>query len=204
MAKMYSLIMGIENYPEISGQTKVNYAGNDVKAMADYARQAGFQLISEKPLLDEDVTYQKVLQKLKSLFHIANADDFILLYFAGHGFYSEDGGYLIPFDYQEGNAIDESSCISFDSIDKRFKNKKTKHFIFLLDTCHSGYAGKQMDIRDARPGSRDIHITPEAREKIKVNSIFVYNFDNSQNNHQKVLFHSYLLYVVLIFLLFPY
>lgn len=167
MAKKYSLIMGIENYPEISGQAKVNYAGNDAKAMADYARQAVFHLIDDKPLLDEDATYKKVIEKLGYLFHIADADDFILLYFAGHGFYSEDGGYLIPFDYQEGNAIDESSCISFDSINKRFKNKKTKHFIFLLDTCHSGYAGKQMDIRDAKPGARDIHITPEAGKKIK-------------------------------------
>ena len=167
MAKKYSLIIGIENYPEISGQTKVSYAINDAKAMADYARKSGFHLIDGKPLLDGEATYKKVIEKLKYLFHIADADDFILLYFAGHGFYSEDGGYLIPFDYQKENAIDESSCISFDSINKRYKNKKTRYFIFFLDTCHSGYAGKQMDIRGAGSDSRDIYITLEAREKVK-------------------------------------
>lgn len=167
MAKMYSLVMGIENYPESSGQIKVNYAGNDARAIADYARQAGFHLIDGKPLLDEYATYNNVIEKLDYLFHIANPDDFVLLYFAGHGFYSEYGGYLIPFNYQKDNAINESSCISFDSINKRFKNKKTRHFIFLLDTCHSGYAAKQMDIREADPGARDIHITPEAGEKVK-------------------------------------
>ncbi|MCX6579389.1 MAG: caspase family protein [Candidatus Aminicenantes bacterium] len=165
MAKMYSLIMGIENYPEISGQTKVNYAGNDVKAMADYARKAGFHLIDDKPLLDGEATYKKVIKKLGYLFDIAEEDDFILLYFAGHGFYSDYGGFLIPFDYQKENAIDESSCISFNSIKTRLDNKKTRHFIFFLDTCHSGYAVKQIDIRAAE--SRDIHITPEAVEKVK-------------------------------------
>jgi tetratricopeptide (TPR) repeat protein len=167
MAKKYSLVMGIENYPGISGQTKVSYAINDAKSMAEYARKAGFHLIDGKPLLDGEATYKKVIEKLRYLFHIAEADDFILLYFAGHGFYSEDGGYLIPFDYQKENAIDESSCISFDSIDKRYKNKKTRYFIFFLDTCHSGYAGKQMDIRGAGSDSRDIHITLEAQEKVK-------------------------------------
>jgi hypothetical protein len=96
MAKMYSLIMGIENYPQISGQTKVNYAGNDVKAMADYARKAGFHLIDDKPLLDGEATYKNVIKRLGYLFDIAEEDDFILLYFAGHGFYSDYGGVSDP------------------------------------------------------------------------------------------------------------
>ena len=166
MAKMYSLVMGIENYPEISGQTKVNYAGNDVKAMADYARQAGFHLIDDKPLLDEDVTRIKIIDNLEYLFDIADEDDFILLYFAGHGCYSKAGGFIIPFDYQQENKINEGSCISFRSINDRLQNKKTNHFIFFLDMCHSGYAGKQIDIRAAKSESRDIHTT-ETEEKIK-------------------------------------
>jgi hypothetical protein len=83
MAKKYALIMGIENYPESSGQPKANYATNDATAMADYARQAGFHLIGGKPLLDQDVGYREVIDQLTHMFRHSTRDDFILLYFAG-------------------------------------------------------------------------------------------------------------------------
>jgi len=143
----YALIIGIENYPSNSGQEKVTFAKNDAAEMANYARSAGFQLIGEGPILDQEATYSQIIEWLDLMFHYVQADDFVLLYYAGHGYYSEYGGYLIPYDYNSNYEKNESTCISFDIINKRLKNKKPAKFVFFLDTCHSGFAGEQIDIR---------------------------------------------------------
>lgn len=165
MAQKLALILGIENYPDDSGQPRVDYALNDARAIADYALQAGFTMIGGEPLLDEAVNYPAVIEHLDTLFNSAGKDDFVLLYFAGHGHFTNDGGYLIPHSYQEKYAVNESCCISFDSIDKRFTRNKTDRFIFFLDTCHSGYAGKHIGLREAK--SRDVKMSTAAGEKVK-------------------------------------
>ena len=81
MAKKLALIIGIENYSKTSGLARVLYAKNDVLAIADYAKQAGFRLMKNKPLLDKDATYSEVISQLDSMFYYAAPEDFILLYF---------------------------------------------------------------------------------------------------------------------------
>ena len=158
----YALIIGIENYPSSSGQEKVKYAKNDAIEMAKYAQIAGFQLIGNGPILDGKATYSQVIEYLDLMFNYVSYEDFVLLYYAGHGHYSEYGGYLIPYDYNLNNEKNESTCISFDSINKRLKSKKPAKFVFLLDTCHSGFAGKQIDIR-AGNFSKQKRISKKAR-----------------------------------------
>jgi uncharacterized caspase-like protein len=185
MAKKLALIIGIENYCQTSGLIRVLYAKNDAQAMADYAQQAGFSLISGKPLLDQEASYSEVIRQLRFMFHHSRPDDFLLLYYAGHGYFSEGGGYLMPFDYQKGKGIDESSCISFASFNKRFENQKTKRFIFFLDTCHSGFAVEQVGIRG--PGSA---VSPRAREKIEQQMKEMLKSNESYRNVGRVIFTS--------------
>ncbi|NIM13978.1 MAG: hypothetical protein GTO45_18185 [Candidatus Aminicenantes bacterium] len=162
----YALIIGIENYPSDSGQEKVKYAKNDAAEMAHYARSAGFQLIGDGPIMDEKAAYSQIIEWLDLMFHYVQPDDFVLLYYAGHGYYSEYGGYLIPYDYNSNNEKNESTCISFDSINKRLKNKKPAKFVFFLDTCHSGFAGEQIDIR-SRNSLKYKKAGIKARRKVK-------------------------------------
>lgn len=189
MAKKLALIIGIENYPKRSGQDKVSYAINDARAIANYAKQAGFHLINHgKPLIDKEASYKRVVKMLKNLSDYAKPEDFILIYYAGHGHYAEDGGYLIPFDYQEGNDIDESCCISFDSFEKRFKDRKTSRFIFFLDTCHSGFAGKQLDIRSTTTVNEPV--SPQVQKKIEQQMNSMVHEDESSQNVARVIFTS--------------
>lgn len=188
MNNKYALIIGIENYPESSDQPKVSYAINDALEMADYARQAGFYLINGNPLLDEEASYGKVISHLKFLFYYAKPEDFILLYYSGHGYFSEDGGYLIPFDYPKTHDIDEHCCISFDSINKRFKNKKSRRFLFFLDTCHSGFAVNQLDIR--RVVSPNISVSLEAQRKVESQMEDMIQKNELSQNVGRVIFTS--------------
>ena len=162
----YALIIGIENYSLGSGQQQVKYAGNDAKQMTHYAQIAGFQLIGGGPLLDEHATYYNAIKMLDSMFDFVKPEDFVLIYYAGHGYYSEYGGYLIPYDYKKNNEINESNCISFDSINKRLQSKKPAKFVFFLDTCHSGFAGIQIDIRTER-SLKSAKATKKARHIVK-------------------------------------
>lgn len=139
--KRYALIIGIENYTKSSGFPKATYAANDAKAMAEYAQKSGFNLVNNKALLDEAATGRAVISQLNLLLKHATPEDLILLYFAGHGHFTEYGGYLIPFDYNSGEDVNESTCISFDSIITPFKRNHSKRFVFFLDACHSGLVG---------------------------------------------------------------
>jgi hypothetical protein len=188
MAEKYSLIIGIENYPPSSGQPKVSYASKDALEMADYARQAGFHLINDKPLLDKEASYGQVMSQLKLLFYYAKPEDFIFLYYSGHGYFSEDGGYLIPFNYPKEHDIDEHCCISFDSINKRFKNKKTRRFLFFLDTCHSGFAVNQLDIRSVL--STNISFSLETQRKIESQLEDMLQRNELSQNIGRVIFTS--------------
>lgn len=163
--KKYALIIGIENYPSKSSQQKVKFAKNDAEEMAVYARSADFKLIGDAPILDDKATYSQVIEWLELMFHYVQPDDFVLLYYAGHGYYSEYGGYLIPYDYDSDNEKNESTCISFNSINIRLKNKKPAKFVFFLDTCHSGFAGKQIDIRSGHSLEYK-EASKKAREKV--------------------------------------
>jgi uncharacterized caspase-like protein len=162
----YALIIGIENYSGDSDLQTVKYARNDAAAIANYARSAGFQLIGDGPILDGNATYSQVIELLELMFNYVQSDDFVFLYYAGHGYYSEYGGYLIPYDYNSKNEKNESTCISFDSINKRLRSKKPARFVFFLDTCHSGFAGEQIDIRSERsPGYKKPGL--KARQKVR-------------------------------------
>lgn len=188
-SKKYALIIGIENYPESSGQPKVPYAVNDAKEMAKYARKAGFELVKGKPLLDDEATNREVIGQLSFLFKQVNPDDFVLLYYAGHGYFTEYGGYLIPFDYRKEDDINEATCISYDSIGLRFRYNKSKKFIFFLDTCHSGLAVEVVDVRKASRGATR-GVTGEIAARINGQIREMIQGDSSQQIIGRVVFSS--------------
>jgi uncharacterized caspase-like protein len=188
MSNKYALIIGIENYNSNSGLRNVKFALNDAQEMVAYAKQAGFQLIGDKPLLDNEASYRKVISDLKHMFYHAKPEDFIMIYYAGHGHYAEDGGYIIPYNYLKGHDFDESCCISFDSIDKRFKKKKIQRFIFFLDTCFSGAAGEQIDIRATE--SNHITIPNQVQEKIDFQMEDMLYKEMTSKNVGRVIFTS--------------
>lgn len=189
MSKKLALIIGIENYPESSGLPQVTYALNDARAIARYARKAGFHLINREPLLDENASYGKVIEQLDFLFYHANAEDFVLLYFAGHGHYDvKHGGYLIPYDYQKLTNINESDAISYDSIGKRFKEEKTRRFLLFLDTCHSGAVVKAVGLRAPVPDHAVL--SPQAQDRLDRQMDDILQKNESSPDIGRVIFTS--------------
>jgi hypothetical protein len=126
-----ALIIGINEYPD----APLTGCVNDAIAVGDLLETNGdgsfnfhvFHLISsEQPI------YRSTLREaIKSLF--AGDPDIALLYFAGHGFISSTGGYLVTMDsqrYDEGVSMDEVLALANQS--------KAKNKVIILDCCHSG------------------------------------------------------------------
>ena len=61
----------------------------------------------------------------------------VLFYFAGHGYFDEKGGYLCTSDSER-----PTDGLPLDYVMKLAANCKANHKIIILDSCHSGYAGK--------------------------------------------------------------
>lgn len=61
-----------------------------------------------------------------------------LLYFAGHGFVDETGGFLCPSDCQDGN-----DGLALNEVMTYARNSKAANKIIILDSCYSGVAANR-------------------------------------------------------------
>ena len=69
------------------------------------------------------------MKTIKTTFSKADANDVIMLYFAGHGI----NGYYLPFD-SDGY----KNRISYDEIKRVLENSEAKHKLCIADACYSG------------------------------------------------------------------
>lgn len=126
-----ALIVGINDYPT----APLNGCVNDAVAISELLETNGdgssnfnvFHLISS----EQPINRSTLREAIKSLF--AGDPDIALLYFAGHGFISSTGGYLVTMDsqqYDEGVSMDEVLALANQS--------KAKNKVVILDCCHSG------------------------------------------------------------------
>src|ERR1700679_1492626 len=79
----FALIFGIENYLT-SGIGKVRFAEADANAIAEALSALGFTI--DCILLSQQATKTMMEHKISELFESLQADDRVLLYYAGHGF----------------------------------------------------------------------------------------------------------------------
>ncbi len=84
----------------------------------------------------QDVSRTNLRMAIRELF--ADDGEISLFYFAGHGFIDDVGGFLIASDTKDGDdGISLSELVNFAN------SSKVKNRIIILDSCHSGFAGKQ-------------------------------------------------------------
>lgn len=80
------------------------------------------------------VNRRDLRQAIVDLF--AGDDEIALLYFAGHGYVEQAGGYLICSDSADGN-----DGLSLNEVVNMANRSKAKSRVIVLDSCHSGIAG---------------------------------------------------------------
>lgn len=126
-----ALIVGINDYPSSSLQGCIN----DASGLASIIETHGDGSPNFDVRLETDVKTKSELKTMIAELFSGNSDT-VLLYFSGHGFLNEIGGYLVTPDHK---AYDEG--ISMDEVLILANKSKSKDKIIILDCCHSGTFG---------------------------------------------------------------
>lgn len=133
----YGLIISCEEYNEFDD---IAFCHSDAFLMfetltnfCDYNKE-NLQLellYRDQTELSPDYIYSKISE----LISIAQAEDTVMFYFAGHGMKINNTGYLILPNTRHDNI--ENSSLSLTTINKLLSTGKSNSFI-ILDACHSG------------------------------------------------------------------
>jgi hypothetical protein len=126
-----ALVIGINSYPT----SPLNGSINDAAGVANVLETHGDGAPNFGVILKTNVHNKSDLKGL--IVDLFSGDpDTALLYFSGHGFADETGGFIVTPDHKK---YDEG--ISMDEILQLANNSKAKDKIIILDCCRSGYLG---------------------------------------------------------------
>ena len=143
MGRKYALIIGVSRYMNNGkGIDNLEFADADARALYEFLQQPEAGKFSRENMLllaNEDATTARISEALTSFVARAEANDVLLIFFAGHGASDPNAPqnhYIIThdtiYDYMSQTAISMVALRSY--IDS---NVKSKQLIFLLDACHS-------------------------------------------------------------------
>ncbi len=131
----WALVIGIDQYKHAP---KLESAVRDAKGIRDVLiARYGFQKEHIVELYDAQATGPKIQNALYRLGRDVGKDDSVLIYYAGHGQYEEDGklGWWVPV---EGEPKEPGTFITNASIRDYINGMKARHVYLVADSCFSG------------------------------------------------------------------
>lgn len=152
VGRKYALIIGVSRYQNNGrGIKNLEFADADARALYEFLQQPEAGKFSRDNMLllaNEDATTTRIREALTSFVSRAEANDVLLIFFAGHGASDPNAPrnhYIITHDT---NYFDMSqTAISMADLRRYIEsNVKSKQLILLLDACHS--AGVSKGVRD--------------------------------------------------------
>ena len=139
----YALLIGNSNYNKWSS---LSSPINDVKEIGKILKtKYNFKSV----VILENATRAEIFQSLKKLKSIVTDEDYVLIYYGGHGDQETQRAYWIPVD--AGKEWDEN-WIDTITITTAVQRIKAKHILVMIDSCYLGtsFKGKEnIDISEA-------------------------------------------------------
>ena len=138
--KSYAVIIGIDQYQNLSMSEQLTYAVRDAKGVEDVLRK-NFKFDKIITLYNKQATKDNILKVLmEDLPNEMTEEDSLFVFWAGHGNQETtrtgDLGYLIPYD---GHIKKLQSNISMNLLkDDISKKLPAKHVFYVMDACYSG------------------------------------------------------------------
>lgn len=143
--KNYLLTIGIDEYQYVK---QLNNACRDAQTIQEILlSNYQFEGADCMELFNRAATKANINQKLETLAKKVQANDSLLIYFAGHGQYNEtwNQGFWIPVEGKENNW---ESNIPFSFLKTQIEAIKSFHTLVIADAC---YAGAMFDVREIKP-----------------------------------------------------
>ncbi|HEY1495921.1 MAG TPA: caspase family protein, partial [Candidatus Solibacter sp.] len=139
--RSYAVIVGVSKYRNLEAKLQLQFAERDAQSIftALISPEGGnFRVENVHVLTNEKATLAALRKEIDTwLPSVAQEDDRVLIYFAGHGFMYQGKGYLAPHDFDR-NRIAETG-FPMDELGSVIGGKiKAKSKILLTDACHSG------------------------------------------------------------------
>jgi hypothetical protein len=132
-----ALIVGIDDYPSAPLNGCVNDA-NKITALLrkheNKSRNFDCRVLTAETNSTVTITKASLKKAIKELF--AGSPEIALLYFSGHGFLDDLGGYLVTQDIKE-----EDVGVSMQDVINLANNSVAHEVVIILDCCHSGAFG---------------------------------------------------------------
>lgn len=126
-----ALVIGINNYPT----APLKGAVNDAKIISELLKINGNDTTNFEVNTIYDIgDKSELLIEITNFFNLSS--DMAILYFAGHGFVNELGGYIVMPNHKK---YDEG--IAMHDILNLANRSKIRNKIIILDCCKSGYFG---------------------------------------------------------------
>ena len=153
----YALVIGIANYHHLP---KLRTPINDATEVEKTLRVTyGF-----KTQFLPDATRDQIIEALDNHRRKLSADDSLLIYYAGHGFYDnlEDQAYWAPVDAGQDTY---AHWIIATEITSRAKAILARHVLVVSDSCYSGKLARGFDPTAAARDTRGPFINRMLREK---------------------------------------
>jgi HEAT repeat protein len=150
----WAVIVGINNYRNLR---PLNYAVSDANGIADLLKKDfGFKE-DIKPLLNEEATQNKILEKINELVELTKPDDRVLIFFAGHGETrtfpnGEKRGFIAPVEAMPLGTGPGAwlSYLEINRIIDAINFAAAKHVLCIFDSCFSGLPTQRADVTPTR------------------------------------------------------
>ncbi|MFZ2309989.1 MAG: caspase family protein [Patescibacteria group bacterium] len=149
-----ALIIGINNYPEC----QLGGCINDAIAFNGAIETNGDGSPNFDVRIEKDVQTKSELKGL--IIELFSGDsDTSLLYFSGHGYINDLGGYIVTPDYKPN---DEG--VSMDDILSIANKSKSKNKVIILDCCYSGAIGSSDSTKSSYHIGEGVSILTASRD----------------------------------------
>lgn len=139
--RSYALVVGVGQYPNLETNFQLAYAEKDAESIYSVLispEGGNFRAENVHKLVGPDATLENIRRELEEwLPSVAQPEDRVIIYFAGHGFLYQGGGYLAPYDFRMedpskyGYPMKSLGEVVGGKISARWK-------VLLTDSCHSG------------------------------------------------------------------
>ena len=144
--RSYAIVIGVGAYQNLSKDLHLAYSERDADSLYSILislEGGNFRSENVKKLLGPRATLANLKQELEEwLPRVAQENDRVFIYFAGHGFVHEGKGYLAPYDFNLNNIA--GSGYSMETLAKIVGQKvKAKWKVLLTDSCHSGFVNSE-------------------------------------------------------------
>ncbi len=137
----YALIVGVSNYKNLDANKQLKFPESDAEAIYRVliSQQGGaFPAENVHFLRGSEATLERVRFEIETwLPSVAQPNDRVVVYFAGHGFVENGRGYLAPWDVEPARLAD--TAYPMTALGEVLANKVNAGWkVLLTDACHSG------------------------------------------------------------------